>query len=492
MTVVQIVVIAAVLFILYKFLLNTIGVKQFGIWSLVLATTSITSIAQFGLSGSVVIFVSKYKARNEKENIADVIQTALISVAIFIGIILLIGYPIIKWILGLVIAEESIHLAILILPYALFAFWITAITSILQSGLDGLQRIDLSSILLMGGAIFHLAICFLIVPKYGLLGLAYASIARNLFVFLSSWFFLQKRLALPVFPCKWNKNIFQEIIHYGLRFQVISIAQMLYDPVTKMLMSKFGGLAAVGFYEMVSKLILQVRSLIVSANRVLVPTYAEYKEKLPLKINSIYLTSYRLLFYLAVPLFTLLIISMPAISEVWIGHYEIDFVSFGILLTIGWLLNLLNAPSYYAYCGIGDLKWNVIGNIVIAVLNAGLGIILGYLYGGIGVVVAFIIALTFGSSIFYISYHIKYKVSFREVIPAASKILLLVCFLFISIFFLIPPGITRAAFPLRIGIIVLTGSAILITMWLHPMRKQLSDWIRHDLFLTRNVPDQGA
>lgn len=491
MTVVQIVVIAVVLLILYRFLLNSIGVEQFGIWSLVLATTSVTSIAQFGLSGSVVIFVSRYRTRNDARNAAEVIQTAVISVAVFIGVVLIAVYPAIKWILGLVIAGESIDLAIMILPYALFAFWLTALTATLQSGLDGLQRIDLSSLLLMGGAIFHLAACLVIVPRHGLLGLAWANIAKNLFVLLSIWICLKRRLPLPALPRRWNADIFREIIHYGLRFQVISIAQMLYEPVTKMLMSRFGGLAAVGFYEMASKLILQVRSLLVSANRVLVPTYAEFKEKLPREINNLYLTSYRLLFFLSVPLFTLLIISMPAISEAWVGHYEGAFVVFGIFLALGWLLNLLNAPSYYAYCGIGDLKWNVVGNISIAVLNAGLGILLGSRWGGIGVVLAFAVALASGSSIFFITYHLKYGIPFREVLPADSRVLLAVCLAPVILFFLVPPGIDRAAFPIGIPLIILAGAAILATMWRHPMRRQFLGWIRQDLIPNRKLPDQG-
>ncbi len=53
MSIVQIIIISVVLFILYKFLLKTIGVEQLGIWSLVLATTSVSQIANFGLSGSV-------------------------------------------------------------------------------------------------------------------------------------------------------------------------------------------------------------------------------------------------------------------------------------------------------------------------------------------------------------------------------------------------------------------------------------------------------
>lgn len=52
MSVVQIVLVSGVQFFLYRFLLKTIGVEQFGIWSLVLATTSVVNIANLGLLGS--------------------------------------------------------------------------------------------------------------------------------------------------------------------------------------------------------------------------------------------------------------------------------------------------------------------------------------------------------------------------------------------------------------------------------------------------------
>ena len=71
MSFIQIMVISGVLFILYKFLLNTIGVEQLGIWSLVLATTAVTQIANLGLSGSVVKYVAKYIARKENHKTAS-------------------------------------------------------------------------------------------------------------------------------------------------------------------------------------------------------------------------------------------------------------------------------------------------------------------------------------------------------------------------------------------------------------------------------------
>ena len=484
MCVVQIVVISGVLFILYKFLLNTIGIEQLGIWALVLATTSVTQIANFGLSGSVVKFVARYIARSESENVSGVIQTAVLSAGAFVGLFLIIGYPIAKWVLGLVIPYESLPSALTILPYAFFALWIMVITSIFQAGLDGYQRIDLRSILLMAGAVLHLFLCLKLAPAYGLMGVAYARVIQNFTILLSSWFLLKRHLPLlPIFPYKWNKGLFKEIIGYGINFQVISVTAMFYDPITKAFLSKFGGLSMVGYFEMANRMVQQFRALIVSANQVLVPAIAGLKEKAPKKIQSVYLTSYQLLFYLALPLFSLIIVCTPIISELWIGHYESVFVIFATLMAIGWLFNTLNAPSYFANLGIGELRWNVVSHMAIAFLNAGLGFLLGVFYGGIGVVVAWVFSLALGSSVVSLSYHIKYKIPLIELLPRASRKIITVCLVGVLSAFIINHElnnifntITRNSVILLLFLII-----VFIPFWLHPMRKRLMGWVNYEL-----------
>ena len=290
----QIVLIAVILFLLYRFLLDTIGIEQLGIWSLVIATTSVTQIANFGLSGSVAKFVAKYVAREEAENVSGVIQTASISVAVIIGTILLFTYPVIKWLLGLIIPVDSLRIALYILPYALLALWLLMITSIFQGGLDGYQRIYFRNLLLVGGALLNVVLCYILAPKYGLAGVAYARVIQVLTILVCSWLLLKKCLpTLPLFPFKWNRSIFKEVIGYGVNFQIISISVMLCDPITKALLSKFGGLSMVGYYEMASRMVGQFRALIVSANQVLVPAIADLKEKTPERIHSVYQTSYQ-------------------------------------------------------------------------------------------------------------------------------------------------------------------------------------------------------
>jgi len=484
MSVTQIVVISVVLFVLYKFLLNTIGVAQLGIWSLVLATTSVTQIANFGLSGSVVKFVAKYVASGKDENISGVLQTAVLSVAVFGSCVLLIGYPIAKWVLGLVIVNEYLPLAFSILPYAFLALWSMVITGIFQAGLDGYQRIDLRSLLLIGGAIIHLLLCFVFAPIYGLIGVAYARVLVNVLILIGSWLLLKRCLpVLPVFPYRWNKGMFREIIGYGINFQVISVTAMLYDPITKAFLSKFGGLSMVGYYEMATRMVQQFRALMVSANQVIVPAIADLKEKSPEKIQSVYSNSYQLLFYLALPLYSLIIICAPIISELWIGHYEGVFVLFTILLAIGWFLNTLASPAYFANLGTGDLRWNTLGHVAIAVFNLGLGLLFGIFYGGTGVVIAFVFSLVAGSLIIPISYHIKYKIPLRELLPRESIMVGLTSGTGILVTMLLYYQFRASWCIMAVAsLVILTFSSIIfIPIWVHPMRKRLMEWISSNL-----------
>jgi len=484
MSVVRIIVIGVVFFILYQFLLKTIGVEQLGIWSLVLAITSVTQIANFGLGGSVVKFVAKYVARDESKKVSGIIQTAAISVGAFVGLILLICYPIAKLVLRLVIPNESFPLALSILPYAFFALWIMVITSIFHAGLDGYQRIDIRSTLLMGGAILHLLLCFIFAPTHGLIGVAYARVIQNITILFSSWFLLKRCLPLlPIFPFSWKKSIFKEIIGYGMNYQVISITSMFYDPLTKALLSKFGGLSMVGYFEMASKMIQQLRLLIVSANQVLFPAIANLKEKIPEKIQSVYLTSYQLVFYLSLPLFSLIIICTPLISELWIGYYESIFVTFAILLAIGCFLNTLGTPAYYANLGIGELRWNVVSYITITLLNAILGFLLGVLYDGIGVVVASIVSLAIGGSIIYLSYHVRHKIPLLELLPKASILITTACLVSIISTLIIQNKLDHSLNAIEMNVIIILSFSIIvfIPFWLHPMRRRLVGWVTNEL-----------
>lgn len=474
---------AFVLFFLYRFLIRSIGVERLGIWSLVLATTSVITLANQGFSTSIMKFVAKYAARENAEEVAVLVQTAVISVALAIGVVSIGLYPVARWILHAVLSDARLAEAYAILPLAIVSLWIAIVQGVLQAGLAGHQLITICNYLEFGGGLSYLGLAFVLVPGHGLPGLAYAQVIQGLGILLVTWLLLRRQVCgLPFVPRRWSRTMFREIGGYGFHFQLITSTQALREPVTKALIARFGGLAMTGFYDLAARWIFTFRELIVQANQVLVPTISHLQEREPKLIPVVYRESYRLIFFLAVPTFASAALLSPLLSRIWIGRYEPVFVEFAAILAAGWLVNVLTNPAYVADLGTGALKWVSVGCVVAATLNAILGFAAGMRLGGIGVVAATAISQAGGYIIVLVAYHLENRVSFGQLAPRESRAVVLAST--IGAAALLPimcSACARSRFffgaaETALGLLIVT---IVVLMWRHPMRKQLVRWL-HD------------
>jgi O-antigen/teichoic acid export membrane protein len=476
----QVIASAATLFFLYRFLIRTIGIERLGIWSLVLATTSVITLANQGFSASIVKFVAKYAAREKPGDVSLLIQTAVISVALALAVVSAGLYPGARWILKVVLPSKNLAEAYAILPFALASLWINILEGVLQAGLAGHQLIAQCNYLEFAASISYLLLAFLLVPAHGLLGLAYAQVVQSAALLIVTWFLLRNRVAgLPLFPRRWNLALFRELAAYGLHFQFITASQALREPVTKALLAKFSGLALTGFYDLASRWVVTFRELIVQANQVLVPTISHLQERDPDSIPAVYRESYRLVFFLAVPAFASLTVLSPLVSRIWIGRYEPVFVEFVAILAVGWLINVLSNPAYVVDLGTGALRWVSVGCIVTAILNLGLGILAGSYFEGIAIVAVSAFSLASGYFIVLVAYHRESRVSFRELLPKESGGILASSFVAALIFF---PFFCAPPVPFVISLRIMTAAIaaliamMLVSMWVHPIRKRLIRW----------------
>jgi len=476
----QVVVTGVVYFVLYRFLLDALGALEFGVWALVLATTSAAGIANLGLATSAVKFVSQYLARGDRARVALVIQTAAVSVAAFLAAVTLALYPFLRSLLGILIDEPAqLPAAVMILPYALASFLLTSVAGVFQSSIDGFQRVDLRGIILMGTTLAYLGLCFLLVPTYGLIGLAWAQLVQAGLLVLVLWGTLKVLLKpLPLLPWQWSRDVLREIFVYSVNVQFMSLSRLLLDPVTKSLMSKFGGLTALAFFEFASRMVLQLRALIVTAHMAIIPTIADLQERNPRLIQDLYRKSMQLLVFLVVMILPFLIGLSPYISRVWLGRYEPLFVTMAWLLLSGWFLNTLANPAYFSNLGIGRLRGNVVGLLITGVLNVILGVILGALAGGIGVVVGFVLALLVGSFSIAWAYHHEHAIRASGLLPYETGMLAIASFLgcagMLGLYYGFPSW----------GLGPLAGAALLtytvfvaLPAWNHPIRRVLRDWM---------------
>lgn len=480
-SVAQTIISGLVLFVLYRYLIDHMGAEQLGLWSVILASTSVARLSDMGLTGSVVKFVARYRALKDDSQAAEVVQTAALSIAGVMSVLCLAGYPLLENVLILAIPPASMHEAMNILPWAVFSLWLGSVGGVFQSSLDGCQRMDIRNIIMIVGNVFFLAASFWLVPNFGLIGLAVGQAAQGLMLMLVSWFVLRRQLTtLPLVPLHWSKTKFKEMFGYSVNFQINTLAIIFFEPVTKLLMSRYGGLSSAAYFEMANQLVVKLRALLVAASQALVPAVAELHEKAPEKIRELYLKSYRMLFFVSIPFFAAILISLPLISELWIGHIEAQFLIFGALLTLGWGLNCLTGPAYFINLGTGDIKWNSMAHVMMAILNVLLGLTLGSILGGLGVAISAVFSLIVASGFILYKLHNQLKISVQATLPSEHHLLFLATLLCIVLMLWINTSHWLAFGVIEAGLASL-GSYLMVVgvaIWFHPYRPILIGMLR--------------
>lgn len=404
--IIQVVIVGLMYLILYKFVLTQLGIELLGVWSLIVASTSVVSLANFGISSSIVKFVSTYNTRKRTDLVNKLIFTSLIFILTTYTLLSSIIYFLGSRLLHFIIDEHYISIALTLLPFSLISLILNATSGVFNSAIDGIQKNYVKSYIVIFSSIVLLILSILLTPKYGILGLVYAQVFQSIIVLILTIFYFRKLVHFPInFRWNWDNTIFKEIFNYGIKVQISSILEMTFEPISKFLLSKFGGLTMVGYYEMASRLLVQLRSLITSATQVIIPVVAESKENNPGNISLIYTKLFSIVLYLNILLTTFIVVSAPVISLIWIGHYESIFVNIVIVSSLSMFFNISSTPAYFNFMGEGNLNWIVLSILMSYMVNILLSYLLGPYLGGMGIILSFNISLFLNAILLISAFH---------------------------------------------------------------------------------------
>ena len=438
----QVALIGIIYFVLYRFLLKRLGVELLGVWSVVMATTSIANLVDFGVATSVVRFVALYAKGedNSFEKVKKLIFTGSLFLFSLFLLLSLLFYPFAGFVMKHVIKNPAyLGIAIQIIPYSIMCLVINTVAGVYASVLDGLQKNYLRSIIYSSSAVLLIVMTFVLTPKYGLKGVVFAQVFQSLMTLVVSMVIVIKIVKYNPLRWQWSRLVFKDIFSYGMKFQAISLAAMFNEPITKLLIAKFGGLQFTGYYEMANRLIMQIRGVIVNANQSLIPVLAKDHNKQDVDTKKDEPNSYIYkLSFLGVALISIICLGLPilldnVIAKIWIGQPIAIFSSIMLVMSISMYINLLCAPSYFAFLAEGILNPILLSQIIIGVLNFLLGSILGHFFQGMGVVFGWLIAVIISTVILILQYHRINKVGFHFLMQGEICFLL---FLTVVLFFI--------------------------------------------------------
>lgn len=437
--VIQVIFTALLYFFLYKYLLLHLGIKLLGVWSLILSFSSIANLANLGLTSGLVKFVAEYIAESRHDKIGSLVFTALLSLAALftlVSITIILGA---SPLLNLVIEKKFYEIAMSILPWSLASLCLNACSGAFTSALEGYQKNYLRNFLYIVSGILFFTCTILLTPVYHLQGVAMAQFLQSLFVLiLSAILMIRVHDSNKIKTWRWSNAAFKELFSYGFKFQSVSLFQLLYEPTTKLLLSKFGGLSILGHYEMASRLVNQFRALLVNANQVVIPIVAEKaKTQGSEMLKKFYIDQTRIMGFLTFPLGCCIIAFTPIISQIWIGSIETGFIFSMYVLTISSMLNIMCGPAYFSCMGEGKLNLLVFTHGTMAIMNLIMGYVLGLLFDGYGIILGWGGALATGSILLNLLYNRKTGNNFSNIYSKNERLLLLVSLIVILLDILI-------------------------------------------------------
>lgn len=370
-SIVEVIVSGLGLFFIYRNVVQELGLSMLGVWSLVLATTAFGRVADVGIAAGLARFVARAIADNDPARAVLYMRTAAIAVAILMGAIaLVVWYPLWRA-LALALDGEDLAIARSILPWAILSFWLLNLKAVLDACLLGAHRADLRAISNIAGMVLQVAASLWLVRDFALFGLAWAQAGQYVLSLLLATIFLKTYAAVGAGQTVtgwFSRPQFRELLGFGIKLQIGTIANLMFEPACKIVLGTVGGTVILGIFEMAYRMVYQVRNVAIMALQTTIPAFATFDGRQPDDLRRLFDKVCRTAAMAGGGLMSVIALTSPLVSWLWLGEINYAFVCLSALLTIGWSINIFAAPAYFLGMADGRVMPNVLGQIVSGII----------------------------------------------------------------------------------------------------------------------------
>lgn len=362
-------------FISYRLLIQQEGIEAVGLWSLTIGAVAFLRIADVSGGNSL----SRFLALPENEKIENASQAQLVDTVIIFSITLylimglLFAFPIYLFLLQAL--EPQYHS---ILPSLLFVALILLVTmttvNALAGAVDGVHRADQRSIIMSSSLLLYVGASIMLIGPYGIMGLAIAQLIQQVSDIIGLRMIMIRKIeGLRFFPTHWSPHILRAIIPYTMKLQINAIANLGFEPMLRFIINHFAGLTILSIYDLAVKLTLQTRSLLIAASKPLIPKFAS---NMALNIAQIrkannFFIIFAMLQVIGLTLMAPIIAWSLTIDDYAFFQWNIFFIS------LGYGVNNICVPIYLYCQAKAFLFWNILGQLLIAIIAIIIALILG-------------------------------------------------------------------------------------------------------------------
>lgn len=361
-------------FIITPILVLLMGDGDYGLWVAVFSLTGYFGLFDQGIRPSLVRYVSRDHTRGDTEGLSRTLSSALTLYTV-VGALVLVATVVVasqftRW---FHVAPEQLGHAGTVVLLAGISVALGFPLGVFGATLSGLQRYDLANGIGIVVSILR-AVAFVVVLRlgFGIVGLAWTSLAMNLLGHSSNWIVASRLLTGVRFGTHWVDRAHLKLIgSYSSIAFMGALATSIAFQTDALVITGFMGASFVTPFALGAGLVDNVRTLVNSATWVLAPTASELETRGEgEKLHDMMLAGAKYSVLISWPvLFGLLIFGSNFLTT-WVSA---DYAWAARLLTILAVPTLIALPQSAA----GSLLFGISrhrGVVALAVLNAGLNL----------------------------------------------------------------------------------------------------------------------
>jgi len=390
-------------FLVAPITIHSLGDTRYGAWSLVAEIVGYYGLLDLGIRGAVTYYVARHSAHNEHVQISETIASSfwiLCASGLFVflgGAVLALAFPHLFNTTGLDLAE--LRTALLIMSAVIAA---SLPMSTFSAVLGGRQRFDQDTIAEVSTRILTgIGMYAVMKAGYGLVALALVQTVARLTYWGMIAFFVKRILGgLFIRPALFSVRRFRALAAYGSRNLVTQIAQLVIRRLDLLVVAMFVGVAHVTYYSIGGTLVNYATTLCATVVFAFTPRFTElYSRGAHQELERLYLSGIRVTGVLVTGLVVSMLVFGRPFIRLWIGSSYVSGLWINrsdvvmTVLILAYLPRMLHHISWQLLLASARVRFLMWLNILEAVANLGLSLILVRRYQLLGVAMGTLIPM---------------------------------------------------------------------------------------------------
>ncbi|MBA3972599.1 MAG: hypothetical protein C0504_00105 [Candidatus Solibacter sp.] len=372
---------SCLMLVAYPLYLRYLSMEEYGVWLVMAVVLSLAPAANLGIGPAMTKLVSQHLARGELTSIQSTLCTALTTVAgVGIALTLAAAAASDHLVAAMGVPPTSRLLAQSLLPAVAVLSAISYAVEVQNGVLSGSGRMYQSVLIQSFNQTTTLAFSVgLLALGFGLKALIAGSLLGSCAALATSRILSAMALECPPSSHRrrlpaWDTDAFRGLMRIGFGLTLSSVIGLLLNPLNKLFISNFAGVAQVPIYEISMSAAMRLRGLLEAAVQAIMPEVSRLgalqSAEGRRQIASINRAALVRLGFIGLIVMAIPFVAASRIIPLWLGPSVDPSLAISLRICIaGAYISLLGTPSYYTLIGIGQVREIVSANLIQSGVN---------------------------------------------------------------------------------------------------------------------------